>query len=198
MEHLNYDEFMAKFSELWEFSKESLFKLEMLPEYDEFNVDNWKNVDARQAEKLVHRVQNEILSYKESDAQKYLTGFKSIRVRYLPFPVSKYLFIELSSYATSQYIGEIISIIDDSTLANIPANRIPYFCDYLLFDDCRLLKLNNLNGIVKCSAFYSEEKYEIEPYLELKNLILTLSEKLDDYMSRYNLSFINKFPVGTD
>lgn len=195
MKHLNYEEFISKYSEISKNMNVQFFKFEMLPEYDEFNIDNWSTVDSKKANELVQGVQESTLEWlKDKSAEEHAKYF---RVRYIPFPLTKYLLIELSSYATSQFLGSKVHVIEDAQLATITDKLKTCFRDFLLFDDRYLFVIDNPGGIVACKAYYTEDPEEIAPYIEFKNAVTPLSQRLDDFLEKYNLKFINNMPGNT-
>lgn len=197
MKHINHQEFLEKFKQLFN-SCNDFFKLEVLPEYDDFNEDfgikDWHEVDAHKLNELIVISQQEAYEGKEKFIERKANGFKHLRVRYVPFPLTKYLLVELSSYITSQAIGKEVRMLDESSVSKLTPTLQPLFSDILLFDDRALLKVDNPGGITKCSAFYTEDKAEIAPYLELKKEVTHLSHSLDDYMRLLNIGFINVTP----
>jgi hypothetical protein len=194
MEYLEHEAFMAKYFEKWDNCKIEHFKLEVLPEYDEFGIDDWSKVDSQKTNDLIIDIQKILYARKEEFAEKIIKGgMEFMRVRYLPFPLTKYLLIELSSYATSQSIGAKIEIIEDADLEKIKS-LMDYFCDFLLFDDTALFKIDNPGGIVKCGAYYTENQEEIAPYIALKKQLKQISQPLDEYLRLSNIQFVNSIP----
>lgn len=190
MRLLSADEFDEKYDELWNGCKKQLFKFEMLPEYDEFEIKDWASVSSSQINELISTVQSELYACKDDYQQRFSAGMEFLRLRYVPFPLTKYLLVELSSYATSQLIGAKINIIEDADLPKIGSHLKPCFHDFLLFDDYALLKLDNQpNGNMDCGAFYTTDKSEVETYIEFKHRLIELSQTLDHYMKKLNLHF---------
>lgn len=195
MKYLSNPDFITKYFEIWNNCKREFFKLEVLPEYDEFSIADWATVDAKQTQQLINRVQGELFDWKDRYGKKiYTDKVEFLRIRYIPFPLTKYLLIELSSYKTSQAIGAKIDIIEDSDLPKIKPALKDCFGDFLLFDDTHLFKLDNPGGITNCGAFYTDNAAEIAPYIQMKNELKALSKPLDDYLKLLNIQFINNTP----
>ncbi|MEO6520343.1 MAG: DUF6879 family protein [Mucilaginibacter sp.] len=192
MQYLNRPDYKEKYFKLWETCRDEFFKLEVLPVYEEFDISDWSTVDARKTNELICKVQKSIYSSKEKfHSRIFNDGVHFNRIRYIPFPLSKYLLIELSSYMTSQSIGVNIEVIEDSDLPKIDEKLRHLFSDFVLFDEKHLFKFDNPGGIMTGGAYYSDQVDEIAPYIQLSNSLKTMSKSLNEYLSLLNIQFIN-------
>lgn len=184
MKYLNVEEFYQKYEELKKNLKSEFFKFEVLPEYVEYGVVDWNSVTGNKMLEIIHQAQSSRMSQISAFKTDTQNGISNRRVRYLQFPLSKYIIRQFSTYLISEEIGEQIFIfeqIEDSQLNNSDLN------DFLLFDDNQLLKHLYVDGELK-GAHYSNDKTEISSYLELKKILTLSSIPFKEFLNNYNLS----------
>lgn len=185
MNYLSTEAFFDMYEELASNLKSEFFKLEVLQEYTEFEISSWDDLDNEVFSDKILQVQNSILSQKELFKGEIEKGIVSNRIRYVSFPLTKYVLFEFNAYLIATEIGENIYIIDSKSIIEDIDGK--YFCDYLMFDNERILIHDYDNGILK-GAYYSEDKNEIAPYLEVKNKLEKKGIPFMQYIDLLNLN----------
>jgi hypothetical protein len=178
--------FYQKYSLLIDETKKESFKLEVLQTYVEDGISDWNSLNGKKLSKLLPKAQKEILKQKKEFDDCFKKGVKIKRVRYIHFPLDKYLIYELSSFQAAVDIGEDIDVIEgEKKTINID---ITYFKDFLLFDKRKILVHNYIDGKL-CGAFFSEDPTEVAPYLEVRKQVLKSAIPLNDFLNQLSVSF---------
>ncbi|MBW4889205.1 hypothetical protein KXQ82_05740 [Mucilaginibacter sp. HMF5004] len=187
MEFLSNDDFFAKYYEVYPTLKKQFFKLETSQSYVEYNITNWNEIPSSQMPGIIKNAQANVFKQKESYSDVIERGVQLKRVRYITFPLSKYVLRQFSSYLIAEEIGERIFILEESNKLDDLINR-EIFSDFLLFDDEKILVHNYVDGKLE-GAYYSEDPSEIQPYLNLKQISEELSISFGEFTANFNLVF---------
>lgn len=183
MQYLDTQGFYDKYEELKRCTKNEFFKFEHRPEYIEYGINDWSRVVGEQMHNIILEAQKSRHKHKSAFEQDKKLGIINKRVRYLKFPLSKYILRQLSTYVIAEEIGEEIYIFED--IEDHVLNK-DYLSDFLLFDNLHILKHNYVNGVLD-GAFYFNAPEDIAPYLELKKTLVSSAIPLDTFLYNYNL-----------
>lgn len=186
MEYLDTNRFYEKFEELDDQLKNEFFKLEVLQEYNEYGIEDWTSVQGDQMRDIIQKAQSTRLKQKSTFDKARERNINYCRVRYLKFPLSKYLVRQFSTYLVSEEIGEQISIFEDIG-NNMDGIDIDYLKDFLLFDNRYLLLHKYVGGELE-GAYFSDNASEIAPYLEIKKQLSSKAISFSDFLHDYNIS----------
>lgn len=160
-------------------AKLSAFRLETLPQYlvpqEEEAFAAWQA-----GEPVARRTpeNNELLARLQ---RQIAGGFRRYRVHILDQPLTPYLRFELHSYLDSIAVGAEVSVVDRRAHAELADLHE----DFWIFDDEIAVRM-----------YYDDEGHflrpelidEIEPYRELRDLALSRSEPVTDYLARNGLT----------
>ena len=89
MIYLDKIELQEKYSFLNSHVEKEFYKLETLPEYNDYGIEDWNSVSSSEMRNLIIKAQNEIYSnYHQIIGEQIAKGVKLKRVRYISFPLS--------------------------------------------------------------------------------------------------------------
>lgn len=113
--------------------------------------------------------------------QQIVDGFRQCRVHILDQPLTPYLRFELDSYLDSVAVGSEVYVVD----RDVHADLTDLHEDFWIFDDEIAVRM-----------YYDDEGHflhpelieDIEPYRELRDMTLSRSEPVTEYLARNGLT----------
>ncbi len=161
---LGVKEFNTKFDELWGSTKNELFKLEVLQDYQEDHGDLYQ---------LFLKNDVELLKSKLRELWKNdRPSFTWNRVHVVELPLSEYMRFELTAYEIWEELGVNIYITTFDAIKNVLSK--PIFEDFLIFDNEHLF-VNRFDD--KANFLYSDysiDKELLRKYIDFKNDLMGL------------------------
>ena len=169
-------------------AKHSLFKLELLDEYNASFEKSWKFF------KRNGYVKQDLLFDELHDDLRQISQFKKMgiefrRVHIVTLPLSEYLRFEIQDYITTQKMGEQIYFIERKEFGKIAKPRGIRLIDLLRVDDLVFLtKYANVKGNVGgdlIGGFLIYEQAEVKKYKEYEKRILKKAVPMDKFLKRH-------------
>jgi hypothetical protein len=185
---LDKNEWGEKYNQLTNEFKNDFFKFETLEQYNDYGITDWTNIPNLEMLDLIKKSQAAILLMTSQLQSSLVRGCKIKRVRYLTFPLSKYILRQFSVFRIYQNLGIDIEIFED--IGQVKDIDKSLFRDFLLFDESKLLLIDNPNGVYN-GGLFTEKIDEIKPYIDLKKIICKNTIKFDDYINNFNIQINN-------
>ncbi|MBE9602659.1 DUF6879 family protein [Pedobacter sp. MC2016-24] len=181
---MDKDSWSQKCNSLINEAKDEYYKLEILPSYNDYGIYDWNSVRNEDMAALIKKGQDSIYSNSAPIKKQIENGVEVKRVRYLSFPLSKYILRQFSIYKIYEELGVKIEILEDITLDN--ELDLNFFRDFLLFDNKHILLIDNPNGCFN-GGMYSDDPNEIKPFIAIKELISDKTVSLKNYLGNFNI-----------